>query len=136
MTPKPASLFWVAGFFMFMGCAPNPASDTVANTGSSTSSSGNVDLWSACSSYCNHVYGTAADCENDELVALATGCHAFCDVQTASVSSECVAAATDAYQCIVDEAVPYACLEGSSSPEPTTDVCESQWASADECIRR
>lgn len=134
MLNRPAVAFVAAGLFLCMGCGNEPATSPFPSTGSSSESTRHTGVQLSCTSYCNHVYGTATECDEDTLAVEASGCHGFCSAQAQSVSDECADALIDAYDCIVDERVAYACANEESSPSSTEDTCEAEWLAADACV--
>jgi len=80
------------------------------------------------------VYGNATACDEDTLITQASGCHGFCSAQSQSVSDECADPLINAYDCIVEESVAYACADETSSPAPIEDTCEAEWRAADACV--
>ena len=117
-------------WFPLGGCATQDTGQSKTGSQSSTS----APVADACAGYCNHVYGTATGCSDDVIEAQAAGCHAFCNTLSQTVPEACEDPIIAAYDCIVEQAIPYACVDEDDSPAPTNDACVSLWADAEACI--
>ena len=134
MPKTPAVVLMAAGVFLWIGCGPEPESAAFPTTGSSSQNTPHPEVHSACIAYCNHVYGTATGCGEDVLETQAQGCQGFCTTLAKSINDECIEDVVSAYDCIVDQAVPYVCADETSSPEAAAATCEMAWDAADECM--
>ena len=135
MNKRPAALYGSAGLFLCLclplgGCATQDTGQRTTGSQSSTS----APVANACAGYCNHVYGTATGCSDDVIEAQGPGCHAFCNTLSQTVPEVCEDPIIAAYDCIVEQAIPYACADEDGSPAPTNDACVSLWADAEACI--
>lgn len=134
MQKTPAVVLMAAGVFLWIGCGTEAESTPFPSTGSSSQSTPHPEVHSACILYCNHVYGTAIGCDEDLMETQALGCQSFCGTLAQSIDDECVEPVLAAYDCVVEQAVPYVCTDETSSPEATSTACEMTWDAADECM--
>ena len=133
MTSTPAVWFRIAGVLFGIACASQDDSGAFP-TRSGSQPTANPEVLARCTSYCNHVYANATGCDGDVLAAESAGCHAFCSVQATAVAAECAESIGDAYSCVVDQSIAYACSDEDDSPQPMDDACAAAWTEADGCM--
>ena len=142
MLSKPAVLYLrTAGFFVLASqmwvataCKIQADESTLPNGLQATEGDVNDGLLVACKNYCNQMYGSAIDCDPEQLAQEQVACEAFCGIQAKSVPDQCESLLLEHYECIVVEDITYACEDEESSPTPVDLTCSELASTAENCL--
>jgi len=122
-----------AAIGLLFGCVVEPV-ETMQDQGPSPSHDPIDSEWyNACHGYCAQMYDEPQGCDEDEVEVEETACHFYCNLGTNALTEPCRAALIDAYKCVIDELAPYACESAEASPQPSSDVCSTEWNEATNC---
>ena len=116
-----------------VGCVVEPVESMQDQRSSMTRTPVDSEWYNACHGYCAQMYDEPEGCDEDQVEIEGSACHLYCNMGTDALTEPCRAALINAYRCVIDELAPYACENEEASPQPSSDICSTEWDEATNC---